>query len=376
MINLNQVEAVRQFKGDPNYVSSLYLRFNLHRPKANADVLAVKSIIQTKKKKLARWGLTPRHQKEVSEDLNRIQDFLGEGLDRRFGNGLALFACGPRDLWEVIYLPQGFPSDLFIDPKPHMTPLLSLIQQYHRWGVLLVDRSQARLVEIYLGVAQERIAISSDVPQKVKAGGFAGYASKRIARHIEDKVHHHWKDVADQVFRYFKRNRFGFLILGGSLPTLKEFEKFLHPYLRERVADRWGVPFHASLSDLLQKTSELEKRFRRQWGDEKVEELQQKEKQRKAVLGVRETLKALQSGRLASLYLVEPFQVSGTRCSSCDYLGQRGERRCPHCAHPLEKIPDLGEAVARKVLGSGQAVEYVPVGGKLERFGKMGGFLN
>ncbi|MBI4208966.1 MAG: hypothetical protein HY538_04590 [Deltaproteobacteria bacterium] len=375
MINLNQVESVRQFNGDPNYVSSLYLRFDSQRPKAGADALAVKSIIQTKKRKLARWGLTTHQQQEVSRDLGRIQDFVNEGLDRRSSNGLALFACGPRKLWEVIYLPQGFPSDLFINPKPHITPLLSLIQQYHRWGVLLVDRGRARFVEVYLGAVGERITINSDVPPKVKAGGFAGYSAKRIARHIEDRVHQHWKEVADQVFRYFKQNRFDFLILGGNLATLKEFWGSLHPYLEERIVDQWAVPIQISLSEVLQRTSEVEMKLRRQWGDEKVGELQEKQKLGKAVLGVRETLKALQLGRLASLYLVEPFKVSGTHCSSCDYLGERGERRCPHCAQPLEKIPDLGEEVARQVLGKNRPVEYVPAGGRLERFGKMGGLL-
>jgi hypothetical protein len=86
----------------------------------------------------------------LREDVNRARAELDVNLDDGWAEGahaLALFLCGPGDLFEVLRLPRPLDNRVLIADRPAIEPLASEIGTAERWAVLLLDGDDARLLE-------------------------------------------------------------------------------------------------------------------------------------------------------------------------------------------------------------------------------------
>ena len=65
---------------------------------------------------------------------------------RRSANGVAIFACSARGLFETLQLDVPFEDHwLFVGSVPHLYPLARVNDQYPRYAALVVDTNSARL---------------------------------------------------------------------------------------------------------------------------------------------------------------------------------------------------------------------------------------
>src|SRR5204863_2058298 len=63
----------------------------------------------------------------VREDIDRVREALaGDGLDAKGARAVAVFACGPADLFEVVKLPQPVATHVTIDETPWIEPLVRI----------------------------------------------------------------------------------------------------------------------------------------------------------------------------------------------------------------------------------------------------------
>ena len=65
-------------------------------------------------------GLSHDAQKALEEDVRRADSFLRD-FSPKGAHGLALFACGPEDLFEAIRLPRPIDTRVVIDDTPTFT---------------------------------------------------------------------------------------------------------------------------------------------------------------------------------------------------------------------------------------------------------------
>jgi peptide subunit release factor 1 (eRF1) len=85
----------------------------------------------------------------------------------------------------------------------------------------------------------------------------------------------------------------------------------------------------------------------------------------RAVLGISDTLTAIQQGRIYFLVVAKDYRVEGKQCSSCQVLVSDGADRCSFCGGELYPAPDLINRASHKVIEqsgkvytvSGQAAE-------------------
>jgi hypothetical protein len=78
-------------------------------------------------------------RKSFDEDAARIREYLEQQL-RKSANGLAIFACAARGLFEAVQLDAPLDDHwLFIGPVPHLYPLARLVDQYPKYAALLVN---------------------------------------------------------------------------------------------------------------------------------------------------------------------------------------------------------------------------------------------
>src|SRR3954452_22040245 len=63
----------------------------------------------------------------VREDIERVREALsGDGLDAKGARAVAVFACGPADLFELVKLPRPVATHVTIDDSPGIEPLVRI----------------------------------------------------------------------------------------------------------------------------------------------------------------------------------------------------------------------------------------------------------
>jgi peptide chain release factor subunit 1 len=183
-------------------------------------------------------GLGHEERLALRADVDRVRDVLrGPGLASNGTHGLAVFACGPADVLEVVRLPHPIESRAIVDDRACVEPLVRT-DASERWCVLLVNRKTAR---IFVGTAaglDEVDHIEGDTHRQHDQGG---WSQKRYQRSVEQEKLNHLGQALDTLFALFKRRPFDHLVVGAPEELVTEVEEKLHPYLRARLAGRLGI---------------------------------------------------------------------------------------------------------------------------------------
>src|SRR5918995_6080441 len=95
-------------------------------------------------------GIDHEERQALRADVERVREVLrGSGVASNGTHGVAVFACGPEGLLEVVRLPHPIESRAIVDDRPCVEPLVRGGAS-GRWSMLLVNRRTAR---IFLGAA-------------------------------------------------------------------------------------------------------------------------------------------------------------------------------------------------------------------------------
>jgi peptide subunit release factor 1 (eRF1) len=170
----------------------------------------------------------------LKADLERVREVLGGDIAGNGTRALAIFACEPEDLLEVVPLRQPLESRVVLDDAPFVEPLVHA-GSADRWCVVLCNRRVARLFTGPGDELAETDRIEDDVHSQHDQGG---WSQARYQRSVDKEVHDHLAHTAEVAFELFKRRGFDRLLVGGPEETIGDLEAKLHPYLKERLAGR------------------------------------------------------------------------------------------------------------------------------------------
>ena len=324
-----------------------------------------------------RWEDYSREQRRSAEaDQARILDFLRNAPEGTWGS-LALFACSGESFWQAIRLPRGVRSGLFMGSHFYVQPLSVLLDQYHRYCTVLVDRHQARLFEVYMEEIEEHAAFLDDVPGRIKAATWTGGNERQIERRGENKAQQHYKRTAAMVLRLFKKYSFDWLILGGHREGLAAFENHLHSYLRPRLIGAFSADVNtAALPEILAKSMRVAEARDRQEKGSLVEEVVNKAHHGGlGVLGLADTLRALQWGGVHTLVVDNGLDVSAGFCRQCGSVPSAEARLCPHCQAPVERLQDAVEEAVERAIQDNSQICFVNGNHPLREAGSIGALL-
>ncbi len=368
MISSNQIRKLANLSSN-HPISSLYLRLwpdaRIHRTRA-------KNMIREKGETLGNLSKGERHR--VEGDLDRMQEFVTR-LRKSPHKGLAVFSCSADKVWEVFSLPQPVRDHLVLDFSPYVRPLLRALEEYRRVCTLLIDRSRARIFEIFMGEIQEQSEIFDDVPSKVREAGWYGLNERRIERHVENHLQTHLKKVADRTLDYFRREGFDWLLLGGHVEMLPELESMLHSYLRTTLKKTFMIDLKARPKQVLDKTLELMLEIKNEEDQSRVTRLRESLAGRGlGVTGIEETLSSLYEGSVHSLLVEEGFSREGAVCLNCEFMGLVAGS-CPMCGETLTPVPDVVEEAIAKTIDENGEVVHVAAGIGLSELGGIGALL-
>lgn len=288
-----------------------------------------------------------------SADLARLDVFVA-GMTPGEDRGLALFSAQKLGLWQATSLPQTVKSVLRVDAQPFLNPLVNILEQYHRYGVLLLDDDRARMLEVFMGGFSE--------PEEEPA------AAKQT-RHVRLKA------VADRLMAFVRARGIERVILAAPPELEAPFINHLHGFIQDNliIDSRLGtdMPAQAVMERVLD--GETQSRIVR----ESVlvyRLLDAVSRDKMGVVGLQETLNALQRGQVRMLLLREGLARIGRSCTRCRALALSG-RKCVFCGSLTEGVFDVVAELAQSALEQNCEVFRILHDRRLDALGGVGAEL-
>src|SRR5215217_1452407 len=181
----------------------------------------------------------------LKADVERVREVLSGDIAGNGTRALAVFACQPEDLLEVVALREPLASRVVLDDAPFVEPLV-YAGAADRWCVVLCNRRVARLFAGPGDELEETDRIEDDVHSWHDQGG---WSQARYQRGIDKEAQDHLLHTAKVTFELFKSRGFDRLLVGGPDETIVDFEAKLHPYLKERLVGRVSCDVENSTVD-------------------------------------------------------------------------------------------------------------------------------
>jgi peptide subunit release factor 1 (eRF1) len=293
-------------------------------------------------------GLSHNARKALQQDVERTDAFLRDYTPKG-AHGLALFACGPADLFEAIRLARPVETRAVIDDSPFIEPLVELLGSSGNWVVALVNRQIGRFLRGDQDHLDELPMIEDNVHGQHQQGG---WSQARYQRSVDEDVQDHLKNVADALFLHFKRNSFDHLLLGGPTEVLVDFEEKLHPYLRERLGGRIDIDVENSSPDDVCATARPKiEEFDHAAEREALDRVQEGvSKGTRAAAGLDGVLAALNERRVETLLMNQGFDSAGCSCPQCGSVYSLDGGQCPADGTQLDCRDDIVESAVRLAL--------------------------
>ena len=312
-------------------------------------------------------------QASVEADLKRISDHVRGGIDRSSTRGLAMFSCSADGFWQVLELAVSVPNVIVVNATPHIRVLESVVDQYLRFAVLLVDRQRSRIFVFEQGQLIDKQEHFDQLPRHDDDGGQMD--RDHVAGHTQAVAAQHLRRSAQAAFAVFQEEAFDHLILCTPDALGREMEKELHPWLRDRIAARLSIPVAARDGEICQAALEVEA------GVERAREAALVERLRQAVgagsgaaVGLPDVLAALVARRVETLLVSEGYEAPGWRCRSCLYVGVLG-RRCPLCSTEMDQVDDVVEEAVEEALNQSCRLAICRDDPDLDVLGRIGAIL-
>jgi peptide chain release factor subunit 1 len=371
VISEERIRALAAHRGSC-VVTSCYLDVDGRRQPRHADYeTQLEHLVREAREKATTFG--PEAVRSVAADLDRITTWVRGGFDRSHVKGLIFFASSADGFFEVVESPLPVSNDIVVNHTPHVRPLEAVLQAYERFAVLLVDRQRARLFRFELGALTEHTEVFDAVPRGGDQGGHPGQGSRgpHVQRHSDEVAHRHLKHAAEVTFSELQRRPVDHVVLGGPHEVVAELEGLLHPWVRDRVADRLVISTTAGPDEVRQAALTVEAAQTRRSEAALVDRLRDAIGTGGGVAGLEPTLAALVQRRVETLLVSDGYATEGWRCRSCQYLGARG-RKCPVCGNAMDLVDDVVEEAVQEALANRCRVQIVRENADLDVLGRIG----
>jgi peptide chain release factor subunit 1 len=369
MISEKELQELVNFRTEESSVLSLYLNVDPTQHTKDEYKLTLKSML----KEIA--------SEASAKDLAEVEKYFDFQYDWQ-GKGVVIFSCLAEDFWRAYPLAVPVENHVFVADNPYIKPLTDVLDEYGRYGVILVDREGARLLLFHQGELEETNGTLGEEVRRAKHGGGSaagrlGGLTARTSRREEEIAQRNLKEAAELAARFFEGGKCSRIVLGGTDETLTQFQGMLSKELQEQVVGSIPLDMAASETEVLERSLEVIQEVDRKRKEELVEQLvtAATSKGGHGALGLDDTLAAVQEGRAHVLVVAEGYVATGYGCQNCGYVAAHELKECPFCGGEMAQIEDAVDTIVRKAFESGMEVEVVKGSAALEEAGSIGAIL-
>ncbi len=365
MLTKNNLQELLDYQA-MHPVLSVYL--NTDPALGNADVYKLKLRSMLKEAEAA------------EEDVNKIARYF-EGEYDWSGRSVAIFSCQAEGFFRAYPLAMPIRSRVRINSSyAHVKPLVNMLNIYGHYGVALIDQQGARLFSFHMGELSEQEGVLGDEIQRIK-DGFGSQAGGRRggkARQVQPKetAERNMKEAAQFAAKFFKEQHVRRVLIGGSEDNCAQFRSYLPKSWQSLIMGTFPIGMTAGHVEVMEKALEIGRHAEREREKHLIDDLvTNAAKGQDAVLGLDDTLRAVQQERVQKLIIQEGLKTPGTQCRNCSFLTITPSEACPICDGVFENISDAVELAVQLVLRAGGEVEFIEESESFKEHGEIGANL-
>lgn len=339
------------------------------------NLVEVRRTLESQMRKISKALPVPL-QTEFDEVFENIEKYLNNQIPTST-KGLAIFARGGAwPFWQALQFSVPLPNWLVVNTTPNIYHLVELKDTYQRYVVMISTEEYARIIEVNLGsVTEELWRERPELRQRIGRE----WSREQYQNHRRNRTDQFIKEKIIVLERLMLAGGHSHLILAGNPRLTAQVRRHLPRHLTDKLIDTAIASESDKISDVVAATllafieqEELESRAM-------VERLQRNvHTGGLAVIGTKETFKALKRGQVDMLLVVKNYHPSGGwKCLSCGEIcvHQLKLNKCPDCNSDESHTLDLREEMIRMAEQRGCQVEVVNQSDWLSQVGGVGALL-
>ncbi len=312
-------------------ILTVYLDTNPAKP-SNQGMSSGARIWLKSEGKVLQARLPRPEQKEVRKQLERVDSFLKTRAKRE--RGLAVFA-GPK-AWRVLRLQVDVENELHWG-QPSLTQLLWLLDEHQPYGVVVVDRSGARFFRFWMGEVEEqkaqRFFVDTShwrVKNVVRPGGRSATAQRdAFEQRVAAQYARLFRDAAKRIAQWTEQEDLNALFIAGSQDAVESVWTHIPDKTRAHSTRLTGDYARLSAAALQEHVTPEIQRWKRREEAALVNNVI--EERKLAVLGIDQTLAAMQEGRARAVLVARGLRGGARQCRQCGWTDRAADPVCPAC---------------------------------------------
>ncbi|MCE5208579.1 MAG: hypothetical protein LLG42_09750 [Chloroflexi bacterium] len=316
----------------------------------------------------------------LTEDVAAVERYINMEYDWS-GRGIAIFSSSKIGFFRAYPMAIPLHDRVQIGDSPVIKPLANLLDSYGGYGVALVDKQGARLFSFHLGELKEQEGMLGDSVKRIKRGASSSMVGRRgggstDSSAMDETIDRNMREAAEFSIDFFESNDVRRILIGGTDDNIALFRSQLPKAWQSLVVGTFSANMSASHAEIHSKAIEIG----RAENKKRVQRLldimvTNTAKGQGAVIGIRDVLSAVSSGRIKTLICVNDYHEAGYICKSCGILTVEPAEHCEGCGESIEYVPDIVEAAIAYTLRSGGEVELIHDFPYLEGDNKIGAIL-
>lgn len=384
-------------------VASFYVNADRTHPEGEKILASFRHLVHEADKILrrrpdARSAIAGERLKEALPEMLRFLDT--DATPEQVIRGIAMFVSlaespdhsSRTPPFTAFTLPRPVRNQAAVDRRPYVRPLLFLLDQYERVGLLVTDRSHARTFTLFLGEIEHGERRTADTPRHHHKGG---WKQMLFQRGIEGRAKAHIRSTVRSAVNLFGRFPLQRIVLGGTDETIALVKRELPARFQSAVIGTFAADAHMSDAVIVSKALAIAHEAEIQKERERVQELSEalthslspsfaateptegswSRPREHAVHGVRETLQALSQQRVQRLLLRRGLHLPGSVCENCESLFTTAHGPCAYCRRPLRPVLDILEHAVERAEAERADVEFITESPTLDALGGIGAIL-
>jgi stalled ribosome rescue protein Dom34 len=265
------------------------------------------------------------------------------------------------DLAEVHTLRLHLPSAAHWRRGAFLRPVVEVMDEHERYGVVLTDKQRARVFSVYMGEITEHSDLVSPTSQRTQTTGHDQiWSQKRQQRHHDQEVAVHAKRVVDALHELGLRSPYDRLIIAGPKEATLQVARVLPRRLHGKLFQTISLAVTASPREVLERILEIQKGIEREQEVALVEGvLAELHSGGRAMVALAPVIEAANHGRVWKLVYAKGFSADGGECSGCGGYSNHQAGTCALCGGELGAVSGLIDRLSQGVLETGGQVEVV-----------------
>lgn len=357
-VSWEKLKELAGFRAGRGRAVSLYLDLDPSLSPTAGDVATrANALLREGERALAaEQELTHDQRAGLKHDFDRIRRFMDDDFDRHGTRGIALFAAGPDNLWEVLPLTEQVPDAVKVRADLYLTPLVPLMGRGDGALVAVVSRERGEVYRLRQGALHEVADLGEQQPNRHDKGG---WSQANFQRHIDELSAEHMRRVAHSLNREVRRLHGPGVVIVCPEAMRGDFEPALSHEARAALAGWTSAEAHASPPQLLDVALPILDGWRaREEADALDRWREEAGRNGRAAAGWQHVLEAASDGRVELLLFQDGANRDAFQCPRCGRASTL-DGSCPLDGTRMEAQPDALDVAVHQTLAHGGTVRAV-----------------